>query len=229
MISVIIPTLNEAASLGATLDRVRQALPGAEVIVADGGSTDGTAGLARARSALVVTGAQGRGRQLTVGAEAAHGQILLFLHADTRLPADAAAVLRRAFADARTRIGTFRLRFDEENWFLSACAWFTRFDSVFTRFGDQGIAVQRDFYAQLGGFRDWPLFEDVDLLCRARRLTRIVSFSACVTTSARRFRRGGRLRQQCRNAWLLGRFLAGTSPHTLAGDYGIEPATPSVP
>lgn len=224
-ISVIIPTLNEAPRLAATLARARSALPRAEFIVADGGSTDGTTALARRAGAQVVTCSPGRGRQLAAGAELAHGHLLLFLHADTLLPAEAGAVLARAFADGQTQIGTFRLNFDAAGWFLRSSAWFTRFDSVFTRFGDQAIVVRRDFYAQLGGFPAWPLFEDVELLRRARRITRIASFPAAVTTSARRFRRSGPLRQQWRNGWLLCRFLAGACPHALAAEYAAEPPT----
>jgi len=123
-----------------------------------------------------------------------------------------------------TEIGTFRLAFDTGGRFLRACAWCSRFDPVFTRFGDQGFVVHRKFYARLGGFPEWPLFEDVESLRRARRLTRIVSFPACMTTSARRFRRGGPRRKQARNAWLWLRFLAGVSPHRLAGEYPAEPS-----
>lgn len=228
-ISVIIPTLNEAARLKTTLERVNSALPQAEIIVADGGSTDGTPAMARNAGARLVTSPRGRGRQLAVGAEEAHGNLLLFLHADTTLPSDAAAVLERVFADGRTQIGTFRLSFDAEGWFLRTCAWFTRFDSVFTRFGDQAIVIRRDFYAQLGGFPEWPLFEDVELMRRARRITRIASFPAAVTTSARRFQRSGHLRQQWRNGWLLCRFLGGACPHALAAEYAPEPAAQTNP
>ena len=228
-ISVIIPTLNEGTRLTATLDQVRSVLPEAELIVADGGSTDDTVVIAEKAGALTVAAPRGRGPQLAAGAEAAHGQLLLFLHADTTLPADAAGVLNRAFADQRILIGTFRLSFDAGGRFLKTCAWFTRIDSVFTRFGDQGIAVRRDFYAQLGGFPAWPLFEDVELLRRARRTTRVASFPASVTTSARRFERSGHLRQQCRNGWLLLRFLAGACPHRLAVQYAPEPSAPTMP
>ena len=228
-ISVIIPTLNEAARLAATLDRVRIALPRAELIVADGGSTDGTAGIALANGAQLVPAARGRGRQLAAGANVAHGKLLLFLHADTLLPVNAADVLARAFADRRTQIGSFRLAFDHGGWFLRMSAWFTRFDSVFTRFGDQAIVMRRDYYGQLGGFPPWPLFEDVELLRRARRRTRIVSFPASVTTSARRFQHRGHYRQQWCNGWLLLRFLAGISPHQLAREYRTESPVASAP
>lgn len=218
-ISVVIPTLNEAPRLAAAISSARRALPGAEIIVADGGSTDGTPGVALAQGAILVNSARGRGVQLAAGAAATQGAWLVFLHADTLLPAHAATVLSPYFVRDEVRIGTFRLAFDDGGWFLRACAWLTRFDSVFTRFGDQAIVVRRDFYAQLGGFPPWPLFEDVELLRRARRVTRVWSFPAAVTTSARRFRHRGPLRQQWLNTRLLLRFLAGTSPETLARRY----------
>lgn len=217
-ISVIIPALNEAPRLPATLANVRACLPASEIVVVDGGSIDGTVEIARHHGACVISAERGRGRQCAAGAAVASGAILLFLHADTLLPADAATVLAREFAHARTLIGTFRLAFDEPSLFLRTCAWFTRIDSVFTRFGDQGIAVRRDFYAWVGGFPRWSLFEDVELLRRARRETRIRSFPACVTTSARRFRRGA-WRQQWLNTRLLLAFLAGGSPEKLALRY----------
>ena len=219
MISVVIPALNEAANLPATLVRVRDALPGAELIVADGGSRDATVAVARGHGAHIVTTPAGRGVQLAAGAAAARGDLLLFLHADTLLPPNAGAILATWFARADVRIGTFRLAFDDGGAFLRACAWCSRFDSVFTRFGDQGIAVRREFYAELGGFPAWPLFEDVELLRRARRVTRVWSFPACVTTSARRFRAHGALRQQWLNTRLLLLFLSGTSPEKLAAVY----------
>ena len=218
-ISVVIPTLNEAVHLAATLANVRAALPAAEIIVADGGSTDGTPHLAAGNLTRVVSCARGRGVQLAAGAAQARGEVLLFLHADTHLPADAATHVAAYFARPEVLLGTFRLAFDEGGPFLRACAWLTRFDSVFTRFGDQGIVVRRSFYDELGGFPSWPLFEDVELLRRARRVTRVWSFPVCVATSARRFRRHGPLGQQLRNAVLLLRFLGGTPPHVLAAEY----------
>lgn len=220
-ISVIIPTLDESERIIATLNAVRASLPGAEVIVADGGSRDATPQLAAAAGARVVTCARGRGSQCAAGAAVACGDLLLFLHADTQLPLDAAAVLESWFARPEVQLGTFRLAFDDANLFLRTCAWFTRFDSVLTRFGDQGIVVRRTFYERLGGFPPWPLFEDVELLRRARRVTRVWSFPEAVTTSARRFRKRGALRQQLQNARMLLRFLAGASPEQLATEYRI--------
>jgi len=225
--SIIVPALNEAAALPATLAAARAALPAAEVIVADGGSTDATVAIAVAHRAQVVLGPRGRGPQCRAGAAAARGELLLFLHADTLLPPDAGRVLTAAFARSEISIGTFRLAFDRPGPFLRACSWFTRFDSVFTRFGDQGIAVRRVFHDALGGFAPWPLFEDVDFLRRARGRARVWSFPAEVRTSARRFQRHGPLRQQLRNAMLLLRFLSGATPESLAASYKPEPTNAS--
>ena len=228
-ISVIVPALNEVTGLLRTLACVSNALPSAEIIIVDGGSTDGTRELTLPTGARLISSPPGRGVQMAAGAAEAQRRLLLFLHADTLLPPESAVVLAQAFADPRIQVGTFRLGFDHGGWFLRTSAWFTRFDSVFTRFGDQAIVMRRDFYAQLGGFPPWPLFEDVELLRRARRFTRIVSLPASVTTSARRFERSGHLRQQCRNGWLLLRFLAGACPHQLAAEYATEPSAPTMP
>jgi rSAM/selenodomain-associated transferase 2 len=229
MISVVIPALNEAANLPATLARTRAALPGAEIIVADGGSTDATAAIAAEDGARIVTAPRGRGVQLAAGAAAARGDLFFFLHADTLPPSDAGTILAAWFARPEVRIGTFRLAFDSGGPFLRACAWCSRIDSVFTRFGDQGIAIRREFYDALGGFPAWPLFEDVELLRRARRFTRVWSLPANVTTSARRFRARGPLRQQWLNARLLLRFLAGASPAALAAEYRRGPTAAATP
>ncbi len=228
--SVIIPTFNEATRIAGTLARVRACLPQAEILVVDGGSADRTVDLASGERTAVARTQPGRGLQCRAGAAAARGSILLFLHADSVLPGDAAQVLATFFARPRVQIGTFRLAFDDPHPFLRVSSWFTRFDSVFTRFGDQGIVVRREFYERIGGFPPWPLFEDVELLRRARRVTRVHSFPAILITSARRFRERGPVRQQARNARLLLRFLAGAKPEDLAREYRRgPPASPAQP
>jgi hypothetical protein len=147
------------------------------------------------------------------------GSILIFLHADTTLPHEAFVVLNNIFADPKVKIGTFRLRFDNDNWFLRVCGYLTRFDSILTRFGDQCIVVRRNFFDELGGFPEWPLFEDVDFLRRARRRTRIHSFPAEVLTSAHKFKKNGPIRQQIKNGSLILKYLAGVSPEKLAMEY----------
>lgn len=233
-ITVVIPALNEAPGIASMVSSTRQRLPGARVIVVDGGSADGTAALAEACGAEVLHAPKGRGRQCRAGAHAATTPWLLFLHADTYLPDSAASVLQQFVDSEPPRIATFRLRFDRAGRFLRLCAWCTRFDSVLTRFGDQGILVHRSLYDELGGFPPWPLFEDVEFLRRARRLGRIASLPAAVTTSARRFDAEGTVRRQWRNGRLLARFLRGEHPEALAAEYrppspGGHPERPAPP
>ncbi|MDX1687462.1 MAG: TIGR04283 family arsenosugar biosynthesis glycosyltransferase [Candidatus Promineifilaceae bacterium] len=222
--SVVIPTLNEATVIGEQVRRTLALEPGAEVIVADGGSDDATAALAAQAGAIVVEGRRGRGSQLNAGAAQATGDVLLFLHADTQLPANAFSLLRERFAAGDAQIGTFRLAFDQAHWLFAVYTFFSRFDSVFTTFGDQCIVVRRSFFLTLGGFPDWPLFEDVALLQKARRQTRVHSFPAAVVTSARRFEREGIVRQSLRNGWYVLRYLLGASPWDLAASYEREGA-----
>jgi len=217
--SVIIPTLNEAAHIAACIERVRTLNSFAQMIVADGGSRDQTALMAEKAGAQVVGSQPGRGIQCNCGAKNAAGSIFIFLHADTFLPQEAFVILNNFFSDPRVEIGTFRLRFDSENWFLKLSGYLTRFDSILTRFGDQGIVVRRSFFNELGGFPEWPLFEDVDFLRRARKKTKIHSFPAEVLTSARKFKQNGPIRQQIKNGILILKYLAGVSPETLAKEY----------
>lgn len=219
-LAIIVPTLNEAASIAATLAAATQTFPAAKLIVADGQSSDRTREIAAQFGAQVVITRRGRGRQCRAGAAlAADAAWLLFLHADTLLPAEGGTVFANFVAQPNAQVATFRLSFDRANWFLRAGCWFTRFDSVLTRFGDQGIVIRRDFYEALGGFPDWPLFEDVALLQRARAASRIHSLPAHVITSARRFEQHGAFVQQCRNARLLVRYLCGARPVELAAQY----------
>lgn len=221
--SVIIPARNEQERVGACVANVREvaAEDGAdvEVIVVDGGSDDQTADRAAAAGSRVVEAAPGRGAQCNAGAGVARGEVLLFLHADTLLPAGAFRLLTAEMARPAIAAGTFRLGFDERHWLFSIYAAFSRFDSVLTTFGDQCIIVRHELFERIGGFPDWPLFEDVALLQRARQETQLRSFPAAVVTSARRFRREGVIRQSLRNAWYVLQFLLGASPFDLAVKY----------
>lgn len=217
--SVVIPTLNEAETLRRCIHGVRKQHHDAEIIVVDGGSKDDTVAIARAENVTVLTSCPGRGMQCNVGASRASGDILVFLHADTLLPETGFDTLRRAFENPEVTLGMFRLGFDVPHWILKAYTFFTRFDSVFTKFGDQCIVVRASFFRECGGFPDWPLFEDVQFLRKARRKAKVHCFQAAVITSARRFLANGIIRQQVVNACLLFLFLLGASPHRLARSY----------
>lgn len=223
--SVIIPTLNEAARVRRTIRHVRELYPAVEIIVVDGGSGDGTVEQSLREGAKVVESCCGRGNQCNAGARQASGEILLFLHADTSLPNRAFDLLTRCFNNPQTQIGTFRLKFDRDKWILGVYAYFSCFDSIFTRFGDQCIVVRRAFFEEIGGFPEWPLFEDVHFLRRARKHTRIVSFPSAVSTSARRFIKIGIIRTQLINGWLILKYLCGVSPEKLAEQYRDRTAT----
>ncbi len=219
-LAIVIPTWNEAARITPALRAARHCFPLASTIVVDAHSADQTRELAAREKARVLIAAPGRGGQCRAGAAAARdADWLLFLRTDTLLPSNADEAVEGFMRQPKAQIATFRLRFDHPSWFLRACGWLTRFDTVFTRFGDQGILVRREFYDALGGFPDWPLFEDVALLRRARAVARVHSLPAAVTTSARRFQRTGIYRQQWLNARLLLRFLTGASPALLAAEY----------
>jgi len=218
-VSIIIPTLNEEKRLGVCLAKIRQLSLQIQIIVADGGSQDKTLSIAEQFGAVTVRSALGRGTQCNAGARLADQDILLFLHADTILPDNALTMIKEFFITSDHHLATFRLKFDVDHVLLRGYSFFTRFDSIFTRFGDQGIVVRKNFFHELGGFPEWPLFEDVHFLRLARRKTKVHSLSAYVTTSAERFLNNGFLRQQIFNAILILRYLMGQSPFELSNMY----------
>jgi rSAM/selenodomain-associated transferase 2 len=218
-ISVIIPALNEAAGIGACVAAVRALDPLVEVIVADGGSTDATAALAAAAGAVVVEAPRGRGPQCNSGAARASGEVLVFLHADTALPADAFSLLRATFADPAVQAAKFRLSFDVGDPVLALAARLMWVDTRLTSYGDQGIVVRRAFFRELGGFPDWPLFEDARLFELARARTRVRVLPAAVVTSARRFQANGALPQLIIDLGLWLEYIAGIPPDEIAARY----------
>jgi rSAM/selenodomain-associated transferase 2 len=188
LLSVVIPTLNEAQAIGPTLDALGRLAGPLEVIVVDGGSDDDTAAIALARGARVLRAAAGRGAQLRAGAAAARGDVLWFVHADTRPPVDAVRHLARALANSAVVGGNFAVRFDSTEW---PARFLNRFYPCVRCFrivyGDSAVFVRRDAYERAGGFRPFPLFEDLELVGRLRRRGRWASLRAEVLTSARRF------------------------------------------
>ncbi len=217
--SVIIPVLNEAATIAGSVAAVRALDPSVEVIVADGGSTDGTGERAAAAGAMVVHAPRGRGPQCNAGAAHATGEVLIFLHADTTLPHCAFRVLRELLTDPTIQIAKFRLSFDAHDWLLDVFARLMWFDSLLTSYGDQGIVIRRAFFTELGGFPNWPLFEDVRLFELARAQTPIHVVPAEVITSARRFLANGVIPQLLHDFWLWLQYVWGVPAHQLARNY----------
>ncbi|MGH9465615.1 MAG: TIGR04283 family arsenosugar biosynthesis glycosyltransferase, partial [Thermoanaerobaculia bacterium] len=218
-LSIVVPALDEAEELARHLP---DALAVADqVVVSDGGSADGTAEVARRLGALVVHGPPGRGGQLNRGAQATDGEVLLFLHADSTLPADGVARVREA-AGVGAVGGGFRLRFDAASPALRLGARLINLRTRLTRcpLGDQAQFATRAAFDALGGFRDWPILEDLDFARRLKRLGPLALLPSEVTTSARRFRDGGWPRTVATNWLIWGLYFAGVSPRRLARLYG---------
>jgi rSAM/selenodomain-associated transferase 2 len=220
-LAIVIPTLNEETALARTLPA---ALALADrVVVADGGSTDRTLEVARGLGAATVSGPPGRGGQLNRGAAAAlaaGADILLFLHADTTLPADAPARVRAAIAEGAVG-GAFFLRFDDPRPKLRLGAWLINLRTRLTRLplGDQAHFVTREVFESLGGFKEWPILEDLDFAWRLRKRGRTAILAAPVTTGARRFLEGGVVRTVATNWLIWALFCVGVSPYRLARLY----------
>lgn len=220
-LAIVIPALNEEATL-------LRNLPGAlaqadEVVVSDGGSSDRTLEVARDLGARAVSGPACRGGQLNRGAAATDAGILLFLHADTVLPADAGRAVKEAVA-AGAPGGAFFVRFDGDGFVyrLGERVVNLRTKRAFTPLGDQAQFATREAFRELGGFREWPILEDLDFAKRMRRRwgrRRLAVLENPVITSARRFEKQGPARTVALNwtIWML--FALGASPHRLAKIY----------
>ena len=200
MISIIIPAYNEAGHIGQTVCRLRELDQGqhiAEIIVADGGSIDGTRREAASAGARAIAcPRKGRAAQMNHGASVAAADLLYFLHADSIPPAGFAQDILAALAQGYSS-GCYRLRFDHPHWFLQANAWFTRFDVNAVRFGDQSLFVTKKVFEKCGGFReDLMMMEDQEILHRLKREGPFVVMKGAVTTSARKYLDNGIYRMQ---------------------------------
>jgi uncharacterized protein len=217
-LAVVVPTLNEEAALARTLPRTL--LLADEVVVSDGGSTDRTLEIARSLSVRTVAGPPGRGGQLNRGAAATDADLLLFLHADTTLPEDAPCRIRKAVANGAPG-GAFFVRFDVAARKLALGAWLINQRTRLTRLplGDQAQFVTRAAFFRLGGFKEWPILEDLDFAWRLRKLGSMALIDASVTTAARRFLEGGVVRTVATNWLIWSLYCLGVSPHRLARLY----------
>lgn len=222
-IDVVIPALNAARSLARTIDSLKGDHDlKLSITVCDGGSRDATASIATQTGATVLRTAAGRGRQLAAGATAGSAPWLLFLHADTTLSAGwAASALGLMSGSPSARAGYFRLRFDSADprarRVERLASWRSR--TLGLPYGDQGLLIGRAFYGEVGGFRDLPLMEDVDLAWRIGR-RRLVALDAQAVTSAERYERDGWLVRPMRNLGCLTLYLAGLSPRVIRRLYG---------
>lgn len=207
MISVVIPTYDEEKALPKTLTYLLRQPGHYEVVVVDGGSTDMTREIASGRPEVrLVMAPKGRAAQMNVGARAARGEWLLFLHADTLLPDGALRKLQALESDTACQAGGFRHRFSGKDWRLGLISWMDNVRARLTRiiYGDQAMFVRRTLFERLGEFpEDQPFLEDIRFCERLKRVTRPVLLDACVITDSRKFVQMGIWRSTARCALIL--------------------------
>ncbi len=219
-VSIIIPALNEAQSLGLILPRLVAQKGVDEVIVVDGGSNDDTEDLVSAVGAKYLATDRGRALQMNAGAAAASGDILLFLHADTQLPDNALILIDKAMGDGALW-GRFDLRLSGHHWLLRIVErminWRSCLSGIAT--GDQAIFLRREQFAAMGGYLEIPLMEDVDLSKRLRRLKWPVCIHQPLVTSSRRWEHHGILRTILLMWRIRLAYFLGSTPQALAEQY----------
>lgn len=218
-LSIIVPALNAAHSLPATMAALGTA---DDIVVVDGGSTDGTPEIARALGARAIAGTTGRGPQMIAGESMTQGAWLLFLHADTILETGWHDEVIEFMSNpvSSTRAATFRFALDDESPEARRLEMLVarRVKSFGLPYGDQGLLISRDFYRSLGGFRPWPLMEDVDFVRRIGR-HRLTVFRTAARTSADRWRRDGWSRRSLRNIVCLTLYFLGIPPRLISKLY----------
>lgn len=197
LLSIVIPTLNEARNLGNTLTPLQPLRTrGVEIIVVDGGSSDETVAIANPLADKVVVlplEQRGRARQMNAGAQSAKGDVLLFLHGDSRLPEGADQAIQEGMARSGRQWGRFDLTIEGKHGMFPVIAWFINHRSRLTGIatGDQGIFLKRRLFTKVGGFPDQPLMEDVEITARLKRLGPPLCLSARMLTSGRRWEKHG--------------------------------------
>jgi len=203
-LSIVVPVLNEAQQLPGLLDHLQHwQHRGCEIIIVDGGSSDGSQALIEAHGFHVICAERGRARQMNVGAQGACGDILIFLHADTRLPQQADALVRHALLGGQNVWGRFDLRLEGRHGMLRVIAWMMNLRSRLTGIatGDQAIFVTVSAFNKIGGFADLPLMEDIQLSKDLLRTSRPACISHKAITSGRRWMEKG----VWRTIWLMWR------------------------
>jgi rSAM/selenodomain-associated transferase 2 len=225
-LSIIVPVLNEEAGIAAALQAlVPLRARGAEVIVVDGGSADRTAALAEPRCDRLIVAPRGRAAQMNAGAGAAHGDVLLFLHADTQLPADADRLIVAGLAQAGRGWGRFDVRIAGQHPLLPLIAVLMNLRSRLTGIatGDQAIFVDKAAFAAVGGYPEIALMEDIVLSRRLKRRSRPLCLAARALTSGRRWEKHGVVRTVLTMWRLRLAFFFGAAPEKLAARYGYAP------
>jgi rSAM/selenodomain-associated transferase 2 len=224
-LSIIMPVLDEGEGIAATLDALADMRSlGVEVIVVDGGSRDATIPRARPRADRVISAPRGRALQMNAGAQKASGDVLLFLHADTRLPADAEHLVLNGLERSGRAWGRFDLNIEGRHPLLRLVGRLISLRSRLTWIatGDQAIFVRRDAFNAAGGFAAIPVMEDIALCKRLKRVGRPLCLRECVVTSGRRWEKNGVLRTIMLMWRLRVSYFFGADPKRLARQYGYD-------
>jgi rSAM/selenodomain-associated transferase 2 len=219
-LSIIIPVLNEADTIESTLSHL-EGVDNLEIIVVGGGSTDGTVDLARSWGAKVIQTRQGKAIQMNSGAAAAKGEVLVFLHADTRMPKDFVHHIHSALSQKNVVAGAFRLSIDSR---AAGIRFIERMTDLRSRllqlpYGDQALFMKKSIFEAIGGFADLPIMEDFILVRRLRRMGKIAILPAAVITSPRRWLHFGILKTWWVNQMIIIAFYLGIPPERLARWY----------
>jgi len=217
MISLIIPTLNEEHHLSRLLTDVIDHPLISQIIVVDGGSTDDTVSVAKSFGVELYESARGRAVQMNLGTSKATNNILLFIHADSKI--EKAAIESIPEILKTVDAGSFYLAFDKKGYMLNLFSRMSRINSSLFTYGDQGLFIRKSFFEKIGGFTDMPIMEDLDIIRRIKRNGSFFKIQTPITTSARRFERNGVLYQQFKNIVLVALFLIGVSPWKLSRFY----------
>ena len=216
------PTLNESATIQLALQALAPlAARGAQILVADGGSSDTTAQLARVGNAQLINAPRGRARQMNAGAQQASGYVLLFLHADTQLPINADKLITQALANGQPVWGRFDVQIAGNHWMLRVIALFMNLRSRWTGIatGDQAMFMTRAAFDAVGGFPDQPLMEDIEMSARLLKLSRPACLRERVLTSGRRWETRGVWRTVLLMWRLRFAYWCGAAPERLAALY----------
>lgn len=222
-ISIIIPALNEADSIRETL-RSLQSFDEAEIILVDGGSADNTIQIAENYNVKILHAPRGRGSQLAFGGNFAKGEILWFVHADTRVSADAVEQIKKVLQNPHVAGGNFTIRFDGKTKAAKFLTWlYPQLGYLGLIYGDSAIFTPRTIYEKIGGFEPFPIFEDLDFVEKLKKQGEIVTLPSVVTTSSRRFEKKSFTLTFLRWTILQILYWLGVSPYKLVKIYFPSP------
>lgn len=220
IVSIIIPVLNEATIINRTLGELKQ-YPDVEIIVVDGGSQDNTVAIASQKSKVITLAGKGRARQMNAGANIAHSDILLFLHADTQLPPNFVELIIRTLKLPDTIAGAFELAINGSDFSLRLIEILVKVRShlLSLPYGDQALFISKPAFVTLGGFADLPIMEDFEFIKRVKQQGKIAIAPAAVITSGRRWQKLGVWQTTLINQLIIAGYHLGISPTKLGNFY----------